>query len=499
MAWTLTRTTASNYFKKPDGTILYFCGHYVWENGQDRDQVYPPVPPPGTYPPTAFGWTTYLNWVSAQGYNFIRYWIAGQVYTTYVGGVLGRVSDTKYPVPYARPGPGTAADNLPKYDLDNWNQAYFDRIRARCIDAAARRIYVDIILFEGAPGDAGGWNYHPFKLSNNINNFNGDPYKTGNGIQTQTMNQPATLRRHKAFVAKVIDTVNDLDNVLYEIANEAPFTSISWQYELINYIHSYESGKAKQHPVGMTAPGWDGTTGSPYSALLRSPADWIAPPAHDGNNFDAETGSGPPAAAGNKIHILDVDHIFPGNFDPAQIDVGQWVWKGFLRGHGVIHMDDVAGLGIAGDNPYPPLRSYDVFRTTLKQTASYAARCNLATTVPNGALCSTGYCIANPGIQYLALRATASGSFTLNLSAGAGKTFSVEWYDVANSITQLSANISGGSSAQSFTSPFSQPSVLFLNVINSEILQRRMGIFFLPGGGSSIVSDALDVDYRTVR
>jgi hypothetical protein len=51
---------------------------------------------------------------------------------------------------------------------------------------------------------------------------------------------------------KVVDSVNDLDNILYEIVNESGTYSTHWQYDFINSIKSYQSAKPKQHPVGMT-------------------------------------------------------------------------------------------------------------------------------------------------------------------------------------------------------------------------------------------------------
>jgi hypothetical protein len=235
-----------------------------------------------------------------------------------------------------------------------------------------------------------------------------------------------------AIEGSSFDTINDLDNVLYEIANEAATVSIPWQYELIDYIHAYEAGKPKQHPVGMSATNYAGHV-ILTADLLASNADFICPPGWDSNNWQYD----PPAATGNRVHILDVDHIFPGQWDAGAIDHGQWIWKAFLRGHSAIHMDDCANLGIAGVNPYTPLRVYDVFRTTQRQTADYAARCNLNRTIPNGALSSTGYCIANPGHQYLVLRPGSTGSFAVDLSAGSGKTFAVEWLNVADSSVQI--------------------------------------------------------------
>ncbi len=41
---------------------------------------------------------------------------------------------------------------------------------------------------------------------------------------------------------------------------------------MIRFIKSYEAGKAKQHPVGMTQQWPEGNE----AALLASPADWIS-------------------------------------------------------------------------------------------------------------------------------------------------------------------------------------------------------------------------------
>jgi len=49
---------------------------------------------------------------------------------------------------------------------------------------------------------------------------------------------PATTSLQETYVRKVIDTVNDLDNVLYEITNETAIFSKDWQYHMVKYIKS---------------------------------------------------------------------------------------------------------------------------------------------------------------------------------------------------------------------------------------------------------------------
>ena len=98
------------------------------------------------------------------------------------------------------------------------------------------------MLFEGwslgpVTNSTNPWTYHPYNVKNNINGINGDPSNTGNGYTIQTTSEPAAvLQAQQAYVRKVIDTVNDLDNVLYEISNEFPtdLDAVAVQYDQLH-------------------------------------------------------------------------------------------------------------------------------------------------------------------------------------------------------------------------------------------------------------------------
>jgi len=108
-------------------------------------------------------------------------------------------------------------------------------------------------------------------------------------------------------VKKVVDTVNDLDNVMYEVGNEIKRHSLSWQYHIINYIHDYENTKPKKHPVGMTSTGGDAKDDLTNDDLFNSPADWISPKsAEPGQNYSYN----PPPSVGKKVIISDTDHLW---------------------------------------------------------------------------------------------------------------------------------------------------------------------------------------------
>jgi hypothetical protein len=145
------------------------------------------------------------------------------------------------------------------------------------------------------------------------------------GIALFTLASPAVTALQEAYVNKVIETVNDLDHVLYEIANESDFTTTEWQYHFIRHIKKVEAGKPKQHPVGMTSIGYGVDD---LDRLLLSPADWISP---NPDRFDYKTN--PPAATGDKVILIDTDHLWGVGGDVA------WVWKCFLRGLNPIFID----------------------------------------------------------------------------------------------------------------------------------------------------------------
>ena len=121
-----------------------------------------------------------------------------------------------------------------------------------------------------------------------------------------------------------MDTVNDFDNVLYEVINEGGHKD--WDWWVIKTVRDYEQTKPTQHPIGLTGHGAEG-----IKDMLASTAEWISPGANDGYGKD------PPAWTAKKVSLLDTDHIWGmgGNSD--------WVWKAFMRGHNPLFMDQYQG------------------------------------------------------------------------------------------------------------------------------------------------------------
>ena len=173
----------------------------------------------------------------------------------------------------------------------------------------------------------------------------------------------------------------------------------------IHFIKEYEKTKPLQHPVWMTFQYSKHTPGT-NANLFNSPADAISPNGADGYEDN------PPASDGSKVVIIDTDH-----FDPwiKQIN-STWIWKAFTRGLNPILMD--VYQDIRNDLPDESLAKFESFRQIMGQTRAFAEGIDLAAMTPQNELCSTGYCLANPGEEYLAYQPESEKLFWVDLPAG---------------------------------------------------------------------------------
>jgi len=339
-----------------------------------------------------------------------------------------------------------AKDGKPKFDLTRFNQEYFDRMRARIIAARDRGIYVSVMLFEGWELQfTDAWSYHPFNAGNNINGIDPDAGAPGSAVSINTLRETPIGRRvlalQEAYIRKVVDTVNDLDNVLYEVCNEAGAYSTEWQYAIINYVKHYEQGKPKQHPVGMTVQYRGGTN----AVLYSSPADWISPnPGSSEESFRQN----PTSAYKGKVIVNDSDHLW-GHTGGDNV----WVWKSFCRGLNVLFMEEL----------FPSPTWQDSARQGMEETRQYADKINLAAMVPSDDLSETTYCLADKGKEYLVFQAGDRGEFTVNLTDAPG-TFSVEWFSANAGTAQAGKPVKGGGT-RVFTTPFGGPAALYLKAL----------------------------------
>ncbi len=451
------------YFTDNTGKSIYLTGSHTWANFQEHFIK---------GKPEIMDWKGYLDMMELNNHNFMRLWMYEQPQWQ----AWTRDTALVDPLPYERSGPGLAADGKPKFNLDQFNEAYFKRLRSRVIDAGSRGIYVSVMLFQGWSQNKLGdslcdpFRSHPFNKMNNVNgidvlNTNSD--EAGKPTLHSLGNQ-AALKYQEAYVKKVIETINDLENVLYEIINEGGTTE--WCYHMIHFIRSAEKNMAKQHLIGL------GNRIAPpmlNKELWESPADYISPCwepvgySNPGGLFVQHYGYDPPANNRDKVCIPDTDHLWGigGNY--------KWVWKSMTRGLNPIFMDpwqpvvgrvdpktaDFAFVGGITTNQrnYP---DYDLLRKNMGYARHYAQKMDLVHMTPREDLATTRYCLAKPGYEYL-IYFPESGRATVDLTDVQGE-LEVEWFIPVTNQTLKNPNTVKGGYFANFTAPFVGDAVLYL-------------------------------------
>jgi len=427
------------YFTNDSGRAIFLTGSHTWANLVDIGR---------SDPPRAFDYSAYLDFLTRHNHNFFRLWTWEHSYWPGES-LLNNPADLWLaPLPYSRTGPGLALDGKPKCDLTKFDTDYFDRLRDRVLRAGQRGIYVSIMLFNGfsierKDGESNPWRAHPFNTANNINGIDGDRDGDGEGTEVHTLSDPAITALQEAYVREVVDTVNDLDNVLFEISNESRPESRDWQYHMIRFLKQYEIGRLKQHPLGMTVawPGGDNID------LWNSPADWISP------NGDLEPLI---PADGQKVVLEDTDHLC------GICGTVSWVWKSFLSGRNPIFMDpyDIIKEFVAAPPVDIRISTWEPVRRNMGYALTFANRMDLARMFPCGELASSGYCLADqkPGqAAYLAYFPDGTGILELPTKGS----FAVEWFCPSNGKVYSGKKSTEGQ--RQFAAPFRGEAVLYLH------------------------------------
>ncbi len=239
IAGPLVASSNPHYFKDAKGTALILAGSQTWNTLQDWGSG-------GSA--QALDFPAFVKFLTAHGQNFTLLWRVEMPKFCSLPSTSSAPPDfTVSPQPWQRTGPGKATDGGLKFDLTKFDQGYFDRLRARTQALNDAGIYAGIYLFTGefinifrCASDG-----YPFTGANNINGID-DGYTSGpKGMASMTMTAPNAITRYQdAFVEKVIDTLNDLPNVLWIVSEEAPSDTEWFNYYQIAHIRKYEARKA---------------------------------------------------------------------------------------------------------------------------------------------------------------------------------------------------------------------------------------------------------------
>lgn len=172
-----------------------------------------------------FDFLPYLDELHARGLNLTRTFSG-----TYreVPGSFRIAGNTLAPQPgrYQPPWLRVSKDGEPeKFDLDRFDPAYFQRLKAFLTTAGQRGVVVELVLF--CPFyEPVLWEIDPMNARNNVNEVGAVPLE-----KSLTLDNGGLLEKQLALVRKIVGELKDFDNLYYEICNEPYFggVTLDWQ------------------------------------------------------------------------------------------------------------------------------------------------------------------------------------------------------------------------------------------------------------------------------
>lgn len=202
----------------------------------------------------------------------------------------------RFIAPWARSSTPGYANGGNKFDLTQWDPAYFKRLRDLVAQARKRSIIVELNLF--CPFyDEAQWKLSPQNASNNVNNLG---FVARTNVYTLDKHG-GLLGVHEAMVRKIVAELKDFDNLYYEICNEPYFggVALEWQHHLVDVIVEAEKALKNKHLISMNIANGAARVLTPHPAVSIFNFHYASPPNAVAANYgfnkvigDNETGFG---------------------------------------------------------------------------------------------------------------------------------------------------------------------------------------------------------------
>ena len=171
-----------------------------------------------------FDYTAYFNALKKDGLNLTRTFTG--VYCEHPE-AFNITRNTLAPdsgkliCPWARSEEAGYYNGGNKFDLSQWDENYFIRLKDFIEQAADRDVIVELVLFCTYYGDA-QWNLSPLNIKNNINGI-GRIERT----DVLALKDEQLTEVQGAMVRKIVTELNGYDNLFFEICNEPYFAGVT--------------------------------------------------------------------------------------------------------------------------------------------------------------------------------------------------------------------------------------------------------------------------------
>jgi len=198
-----------------------------------------------------FDYVTYLDELESTGLNVTRTFTGFYVEPA---GAFGIKKNTMAPAPgrfispWARSSKPGYANGGNKFDLDQWDEAYFTRLKDFITEAGKRNIIVELDLFSNIY-DTIQWKLSPLYYSNNINNMQ----IIRDWKEVLSLRHQELIDVQVKMARKIVGELKDFDNLYYEICNEPYFGDTTalrqWEDYMTGVVADAEKDFTHKHLI----------------------------------------------------------------------------------------------------------------------------------------------------------------------------------------------------------------------------------------------------------
>ncbi|HZW66095.1 MAG TPA: cellulase family glycosylhydrolase [Hanamia sp.] len=373
---------------------------------------------------TDFDYTIYLDELQSKGLNLTRTFSGSYVEPPNAFNISKNTlapKPGKFLCPWKRSTVPGYEGGGNKFDLSQWDQAYFKRLKDFVATARSRGVIVEFTLFCPFYGDE-QWALSPMNGHNNVNDIDTMPRTY---VYTLDKNH-GLLAVQEKLVRKIVSELKDDDNVMYEICNEPYFggVTIEWQHHFAEVIAEAEKDFLFKHLITQNIANGHAKIKDPFPEVSVFNFHYAWPPVTVAMNYQL-----------NKA-IGDNETGFRGNSDSSYRMEG---WRFILAGGSLYNNLDYSFTAgnEKGTYHYPstqPGGGSDSLRRQLSFLKKFIEGFDFIHLHPDSSLVSKGALphaeatvLAQPGKQYAVyFYGTLQPSFKLHLPSGK---YVLSWMD----------------------------------------------------------------------
>lgn len=416
-----------------------------------------------------FNFEKYLLTLKNDGLNYTRIFLGP--YSELGDNLFGITNNTMNPKPESWLTPWNKKTESGKYDLSQWNDVFFNRLKAYIKEADKNGIIVEISLFTSYYTNH-QWKTSPFNPKNNTQGFDSISFK-----QVNTINNGALMEIQEKYVRKVVQELNGFGNVFFEIQNEpwsdnpvfaekiidtdtlthpaswqqivetAKIESLEWQKKIAKIITDEENQMPNKHLIAQNI--------SNYRNRIENPDPNISI-----FNFHYAY----PEAAYENLHLNKVIGLDETGFMPHQdILYRSQAWKFMLAGGAIYNNLDYSFIVGKEDGTHPidsvtPGWSHPEYRKQMKIMKDFIESFDFIRMKPDNSILKvskgnvSGFqVLAETGKQYgIYFSGESLSEITLELPDGE---YTTEWINLLTGNIDRSQNLLAGNGTATLICP----------------------------------------------